>query len=158
MTLQGCVWAWGTQGGEYSVHHSHAGSPGHGLTWTRGTVVPLFPQVLFWPSSADVLSTCYLSAGRTWRERGVCSSSIRHWTGFRCRRSNSLTIIHANGRGPSNVHWSPLPFLMLVYQYILGYRAINTLLISFETEWKLRNSIKWIIIIVILKIVIIFVK
>lgn len=67
-----------------------AGSPGHDLTWTGGIVGPLFPRFLFCPSSVEVLPTCCLSACRPWKERGVCSSSTRHLTGFRCRRRHSV--------------------------------------------------------------------
>lgn len=65
----------------------HASSPGHGLVWTRGTKVPLFPQFQFCLSSIEVLTTCYLSAGKPWREWG---SSTMCLTGFRCRRRHSV--------------------------------------------------------------------
>lgn len=57
-------------------------------------------------------------------------------------------IIHTGGRGRSHIQWLSPPFLISMYQCILGRRRINTSLITFE-EWKILNSIKLVILIII---------
>lgn len=116
-----------------------AGSPGHGLTWTRGIVVPLFPWFLFCLSSVEVLPACYLSAGRSWRERGVSSSSMRRLTGFGCRRGHSVArsivtaffFCHVENK----ICWNGFADYSCPTDYLQGFSWISCPGFSFESVW-----------------------